>query len=489
MLQVSDAYKELVKSNIRPKCEPIVKVSGKDNNGNEVELIWNAKNIKDLKYKRSIDPVGRELPYMELTWTEIYTGKLNSESYPEKYNNITKYMQVELSFVQDLDFYSTWKTIFNGGLKWSDLLTKTWKRVKKEVSQETITMPKLFLSAKPTISGQTITWVARDLISFINETQTKEFRGDEFQDITLKNAISYFVLNARGGFVNSRGLFNAYTNSATNILSQEDVVENIDKRIICVGNTNNIILNLLSVYNYYFDFSNDIITLNRFNPLNVVFSFNGKVLYKFPTIKKMTNISSYLFKNRIVQVGGSEGYEITPTEVVDYGETDLGNKVYYLRYVFDGYGEAHRSQDDIERLNEWSIDSYEEIITSPDGYDPHSRKIYVVPVTNNSYDNSLNINSVGEVFNEDNPINPYDLNSQKILERKEFLCTYFSDLSSNIEFESLANVAIETNDVIEVDTNLFDDNGKRIIKKALVVYVEFSYNGSLKQKIKAHEVI
>ena len=77
MIQVSDAYKELVKSNIRPKCEPIIKVSGVDNTGKEIELIWNAKNIKDLKYKRAIDPVGRELPYMELTWTEIYTGKLN----------------------------------------------------------------------------------------------------------------------------------------------------------------------------------------------------------------------------------------------------------------------------------------------------------------------------------------------------------------------------------------------------------------------------
>ena len=52
MIQVSDAYKELVKSNIRPKCEPIIKVSGQDNNGNDIELIWRAKNIKDLTYKR-----------------------------------------------------------------------------------------------------------------------------------------------------------------------------------------------------------------------------------------------------------------------------------------------------------------------------------------------------------------------------------------------------------------------------------------------------
>ena len=51
MIPVSNAYKELVKSNIRPKCEPIIKVSGKDNNGKYIELVWQAKNIKDLNYK------------------------------------------------------------------------------------------------------------------------------------------------------------------------------------------------------------------------------------------------------------------------------------------------------------------------------------------------------------------------------------------------------------------------------------------------------
>ena len=60
MLAVSDAYKELVKSNIRPKCEPIIRVSGKDNTGKDIEIIWKASNIKDLKYKRAIDPIGRE---------------------------------------------------------------------------------------------------------------------------------------------------------------------------------------------------------------------------------------------------------------------------------------------------------------------------------------------------------------------------------------------------------------------------------------------
>ena len=224
MITVSDAYKELVKSNTRPKCEPIIKVSGIDNTGKEIELIWNANNIKDLTYKRSIDPVGRELPYMELTWKEIYTGKLNAENYPEKYNNIIQYMQVELFFVQDLGFYNTWKTLFSGGITWKDLFNGSWKQLKNQVTKETIAMPKLFLSAKPTISGQTITWVARDLLYFLEDEKVKNFKiGASSGDYRLlKNVLSYFLIDSRACFLNNPDMFDAISASVSDILNCDD---------------------------------------------------------------------------------------------------------------------------------------------------------------------------------------------------------------------------------------------------------------------------
>ena len=99
---------------------------------------------------------------MELIWTEIFIGKLNAQNYPEKYNNIASYMKVELSFAQDLGFYNTWQSLRNNGTTWKDLFSQnvTWKQLKKTVPQETVKMPTMFLSAKPTIKGQTITWVA-----------------------------------------------------------------------------------------------------------------------------------------------------------------------------------------------------------------------------------------------------------------------------------------------------------------------------------------
>ena len=61
MLTVASSYLNLVKSNMRPKVEPVIKVTGEDENGNAVSLVWEASNIQKLTYKRGIDPVVREI--------------------------------------------------------------------------------------------------------------------------------------------------------------------------------------------------------------------------------------------------------------------------------------------------------------------------------------------------------------------------------------------------------------------------------------------
>jgi hypothetical protein len=482
MLQVSNAYKELVTSNIRPKCEPVIKVSGKDNNGNDVELVWKAKNIKDLTYKRGIDPIGRELPYMELTWTEIYTGKLNAQNYPEKYNNIVKYMEVELSFVQDLTFRNTWKVLFDSGVKWKDLFSKsiTWKQLKEQKTQETIVLPKMFLSARPTINGQTITWVAKDLLSFVNEVSVYEFEGHKYT-IPLKNAISLFLLNARGGFLNSKGLFNAYTDTVKSLLENEDISENIDKRIICNGNTKDIILNLASIYNYYFDFADNKMVLKEFNPSTISAVYKDRVLYAYPQVENSTDISSYIFKHRIAEADPESAYYREPYKITDYNGTKQAD------YTFRGYGEAYPNAENVTneaRLNFGSINTASKEIKNGE-----DNRIYVIPINYNSYDNAINIDDTGEPFCEDNPINPYDLNSEVAKARKDFLSGYFTSSTSGVSFEALPNVAVETDDLIAVDTNLYNDMGEKITKTALIVSIELAYNGTLKQKIKAHEVV
>lgn len=253
MISVSQKFLELMQSNIRPKIEPTITVKGQDSEGNQVVLTWKPSNIQNMTYKRGIDPVGRTLPYMELTWTEIYYGKLNAENYPEKYNNIVKYMSVELSFEQSLGYFSTWKDLYSAGYTWKNVLEqfKTWKGVKRGVTKETVKLPTMFLVAKPTIQGQTITWTARDLFYFLNQTYAKSFA----ENINYRNPIRWFLLDERGNFRNSNEIFEAITETQSRAIS--DVDGNLDKIIVFDGSTKNLLMNYASIRNYYWDFENN----------------------------------------------------------------------------------------------------------------------------------------------------------------------------------------------------------------------------------------
>lgn len=475
MLQVSDAYKELVKSNIRPKCEPIIKVSGIDNTGKEIELVWNAKNIKDLKYKRSIDPIGRELPYMELTWTEIYTGKLNNESYPEKYNNVTRYMVVELSFVQDLGFYNTWKTLFNGEIKWKDLFSKkaTWKQLKNQVSQEIIPMPKMFLSAKPTISGQTITWTAKDLMFFLDSTQVKSFEPSLIgENINIYNPIIYLLTNERGNYRYNKNIADCIQLSIDKLfeLSKNQPNNYLTKDILFNGSTKTNIMNYASVFCLHWDFdANGAICLNELDyDKGTYYCFDKKTMFNYPIITKGTNISSYSFKHYNIEADEGGQYSKNYSSIYYYGNVPI------YRFNFNKYGRVLTDTHIPQEINYALSDTPEQMT--------------IIPINHNGYEDFLpTYFGSGETYVEDNPVNPYDSHSPIAINRLDLLCSYFNDGTVNLEFETLENLAVETNDVAYIDTNLYN-NDEQIKKEALIVKTEIAYNGALREKIIAHEV-
>lgn len=478
MLQVSDAYKELVKSNIRPKCEPIIKVSGKDNNGDDIELIWRAKNIKDLTYKRSIDPVGRELPYMELTWTEVYTGKLNAESYPEKYNNIVKYMQVELSFVQDLGFYNTWKTIFNGGLKWKDLFSKTWKQLKNDVSQEKIKMPTLFLNARPIIDGQTITWTAKDTLSLLSEEEMVFlFDGKTYAEVQPKkyiNPIIYILINLRASFFNSKNIFDSVTKSI-------DVLKNTDygffnEQLIFEGKIKNSIMQYLNLKNLHINFKDDYFFVTELEKKSPVSDFSQNVMYKQPEITSVGNISDYTFAYNFYELRYDDMYDVSPTKIISINQ----NATLY-DYIFKDLGVLY--SEDLGEIYLAEVIKYT-IIESPN----YSQVEKVVPLNKKKINSTIKNETVGEAYNENNPMNVYNGEREELISRFEFLKEYFNDNCKLLSFESLPDLSVETGDVVSVETNLYNKEEK-ITKNAVVVEMEIKYNGTLKEKLKCHEVI
>jgi hypothetical protein len=475
MISVSEAYKELVKSNIRPKCEPQITVSGIDNNGNQTAITWNAKDIKDLSFRRGIDPVGRELPYIELTWKEIYSGKFNEQNYPEKYNNIAKYMRVDLSFVQNLSFYNTWKLIFQSGTKWSDLKNYTWKEVKNNVLKETINFPTLFLTAKPVIEGQTITWTARDLMYFLTEKQIKSFD----KDINFVNPLRYFVLNERGNFKSSEDVF--WSLHKTDQMLKEFGDEKgwvFDKKIIFDNSTNSLMMNYISLKNGYFDFKEDYIypffadDLKKFEsePQECVYS---STMYKEPVVKNGTNMSMYSFKSYQNKENKDAIYKVTDPEYVFIGKDKDGNDVYAGRFDFGGYGVLNIPSSAFSEIN-YAIA-------------PYADTIDVIPIYSVGVENIKSTGKTGEVFNEDNKLNPYSIRNKNALARYNFLNNYFSEKNSTIEINCLPNMSIETGDYIGVETNFYDVNGVRVVKNGIVVQEEITYNGSARQRLVVKE--
>ena len=210
----------------------------------------------------------------------------------------------------------------------------------------------------------------------------------------------------------------------------------------------------------------------------LIYDFKKNTLYSYPEIKNATNISTYSFKHRLLELNKDDGYYKKPLWIKHI------DNYYLYYYAFNGYGIKWDLNDKKADTDNIDIKQYYEV---SDTKSPNS-SIYIVPITYNDYENIINIDNVGEVFYEDNPINPYDASSAVAIVRKNFLNNYFSNSSSSISFESLANVSIETGDLISVDTNLYGETGEQISKKALVVCTEIQYNGSIKQKIKAHGV-
>ena len=469
MISVSQKFLELMQSNIRPKIEPTITVKGQDNEGNQVVLTWKPSNIQNMTYKRGIDPVGRTLPYMELTWTEIYYGKLNAENYPEKYNNIVKYMAVELSFEQSLGFFNTWKDLYSAGYTWKNVLEqfKTWKGVKRGVSKETVKLPTMFLVAKPTIQGQTITWTARDLFYFLNQTHAKSFA----ENINYRNPIRWFLLDERGNFRNSNEIFESITQTQSRAIS--DIDGNIDKTIVFNGSTKNLLMNYASIRNYYWDFENNYAVLKSFADLNVKslidFEFSSNIIREYPQLTENLDMSAYSFKQYFAEVDEENSYTLSPAEIITYKGAN------FYKFLFKDLGIPSSSSGfSISSVAKYTIDTV--------------NNITVAPVNFNSYENSITIDNVGEVFVEDNPLNPYSSSDNFIIDRANILANWFGSKKYSMALDSLSNVALETGDLVTAPTNLFNSD-TRVVKNAIVVGVELQYNGALKQKTLLHEVV
>ena len=103
-----------------------------------------------------------------------------------------------------------------------------------------------------------------------------------------------------------------------------------------------------------------------------------------------------------------------------------------------------------------------------------------------SYDEKITVGLRGDSYVEDNRLNPYSASSTYMKNRANNLNKWYSS-KYTIEIESLSNFALELGDLIQVETNLYSGSNQ-ITKNAIILQIEMTYNGTLKQKTYAHEV-
>ena len=497
MIQVSDAFKKLMNSNIRPKAEPIIKLYSSilpPESNDYIEVLqhtWNGNNIKDFSYKRAIDPVGRELPYMELTWTEIYYGKLNSQGLTDEYENIIKFMPVDLSFVQRLDFFNTWETEYDSKKTWDDLYenNETWESLYESAPTEEIKMPRMYLEAKPVINGLTITWKAHDLLYYCDLRQYRGIGSDRNYTGLLQYPLRNLILEQRALFTDSYPIWNSLTKTS-NAINNNELYNQLPRNdlIVIDGLTKDYLKNFANLANVFWTFKEDHAILTKdFNHTDYVFS--RKVIKENPHITAGINISSFQFKSYLIKFNGQQK-TIKPYSAVIENLPKSRAFSYTFNYTlwnFDGLGAVNHYilAPEEENMPDDSHAYYSRLDLAA-GFGLGSIVIDVMDKV--AKNNTIKLNFDGEPYIEDNPINTYDNATAEAKSRAEFLSRYFNKNNSSLEFEGLANVALECGDVVGVETNLYDENNNKITKNAVIVNIEITYNGVLKQKTIAHEV-
>ena len=433
----------LMNESIRPKCTPRIQVQYIDENNNDLRRVFTEENITSLTYKRGIDPIGRTLPYMELVWTETNVEGTIEENEPKSYD-FKSLSLVSFDLTQYLDF---------GGER-----------------KSYITMNSLYLVGTPVVNGNEIVWTARDMMYFLNTNQEIGFQSG----LKFTNPLRYFLLDERAehkvnkyweGFIRDLSLIQTY-------LKANDTEDPLGT-VIYQGETKNLLKDIVSTRNYFWDFSYAVdMELKSFSDLlnqtEVVHTFHGNTMKKFPELTKNSNISAFNFVQHRVDIKTKETYTIdTPTEV-------LGNRI--VRFEYEDWGTITNTD------KKFLPNTINKSVLTVDIV----KQITVAPVSIINEDLFVNNNKVGETYSENNTCY-FKENNTKLEERMALLNRYFNDDVYTMQFEGLPHFAVEPCDLVGVETDL-TENGERVIKKGVVIEQELSYNGAWEQKMTVHEV-
>jgi hypothetical protein len=299
---------------------------------------------------------------------------------------------------------------------------------------------------------------------FLQEPQVKSFETE----ILFVNPMRYFLLNERGNFSDAKNVIDAINYTDTEFKNKISENEKLNRKIIFDGTTKDLIVNYAQLVNKYVDFTERGATLKDTAYLDFSgVAFRSNTMKQYPKIEKISNISLYSFKSYSATRDTAKEYEAEQSYMYDLGGAII------VRHNFDGYGEAN---EDLPQEINYALST-----------DDGSWTIDVVPIKWNSQENTLSTDIIGEVYSENNPLNVYNDKDIESSRRFTRLSQYFNSNAMVLTFDCLPNLSVETGDLVNVETNLYNEyTGKNLIASGWVVGMELKYNGALWQKITVH---
>lgn len=456
-------------SNLRPQLEAEIVVSGEDANGEQMEVRWKSNELQSIKWSRGIDPLGNELPYMELQWTEVVVDGINANLQAVKYQNLISQMSVRLEWQQSMTLTTTWRTIYENNT-WADLFTanRTWRDI---TPVEVISTPMLFLKSKPVIKKNIITWTAVDFLYFANYNERKYYNGAE-NNTSVKNLTLLMLADLRATYWKNQQIRDIIGYSLSNIeqteLSDDENV--IDYDIIMEGALNNNIKDVFASRNLFLDFDNyGALIIGSLKQKNIDFEINNLILKSHPTVTLQNAIGEYKCKEFAIQKNTDKAYELSPSDsFVDSG-------IEFNRYNYDEDGQTESPYSEINYDIEFKNENVQ--------------KVTVTPIKRNSYDYNFvdSALSNADVVSEQNLAMPFKIDHQMPLERLRYLRKFQSNGLALLKAEFLGHPALSVGDRVTIPTNMVDINNEQIIKDGFIKSFIFTYNGASRESIEFNE--
>ncbi len=524
MITVTKEYDTEMNKSVRDKTDIQIKANTmwKDLDAAPA-CVWGRDGypIENVTYKRSIDPMGAELPMMSLEWEETRTTVSNDYVANAKFGDV-----IRVSFIQ-----------------------------KVGDTEETVTLPALIITDSPTINDSTISWKAVDLI-----TAT--------QGVQVSSLYNYFKVDSAGytpprtlpvlGYVAARAVddirasFFQYLNVAF-MLSQS--ADNMAKKaaegsVVCVFGYEiksrlimddegwNAIKNVISCWGGFLDFALDGSVVTKQSSLYgiPIDDFSDFVRAKIGDEQRKIDISTYKNLPEISTNPKISSYTITHREWVDAQQTDVAGLtpteteevIVYTSAELLSTNISYRESTGGVFLVRYDIGNpvrpsshgtYSSVPTSTIITYPTPTGLVAVVVVHgvNSVDElptnlstscfplkevtrKLLVYSTGSsttnpntdvAWEEDNPQNIFDTTEDGFL-RYRTITSYYAN-KKNLNLEIMGDPSLECGDVVAVEgytkygTEIITENTLRVSFNGVITDIEINYTGYLSEKMTVHE--